>query len=537
MTRPAEAATAETLAATLSRIIGAGHVHTGDAARTLFSQDVWREGARVDLVASPASEAECAAIVRACADAQAPVYPRGGGMSYTGGYLADRPGGVCLDTTRMNRVIEISEAGMYVRVEAGCTWKALHDALAPTGLRTPFWGPLSGISSTIGGGVSQNNAFFGAGVHGPTADSVLSVSVALPDGAILRTGTASGETGAGPARPFLRHYGPDLTGLFCGDAGALGVKTEITLRLIPAPAHERWASFSYPDRDSCAAAMASMGRTGLACELFAFDPGLTAVRMKRASLMSDARTLGKVVTGQKTLMKGLAEGAKMALAGRSFLGEADFNLHVVTESHSKAGADDAMRDLTDIATRAGGRSVEPTIPKVIRANPFTPLNNMIGPAAERWVPVHGIVAMDDGAACWAEIEALFASLKPRFDAHGVTTGFLVTTLGTTGFLVEPVFLWPDELFDLHRVHVEAGYLKGLTPRPADPAATELVADARTAVVDIFTRYGAAHFQIGRTYPLARTRSAPALALLRAIKAELDPHDMINPGALRLGDPA
>lgn len=533
MTRTAEAATAGTLAATLSRIVGTGHVHTGDAARTLYSQDVWREGARVDLVASPSSEAECAAVVRACAQAHTPVYPRGGGMSYTAGYLADRPGGVSLDTTRMNRIIEISDAGMYVRVEAGCTWKALHEALAPTGLRTPFWGPLSGISSTIGGGVSQNNAFFGAGVHGPTADSVLSVSVALPDGAILRTGTASGETGAGPARPFFRHYGPDLTGLFCGDAGALGVKTEITLRLIPAPAHERWASFSFASRDSCAEAMACMGRTGLACELFAFDPGLTAVRMKRASLMSDAKTLGKVVTGQKNLMKGLAEGAKMALAGRSFLSEADFNLHVVTESHSKAGADDAMRQLTQLATRAGGRSVEPTIPKVIRANPFTPLNNMIGPAAERWVPVHGIVAMDDGPACWAQIEALFASLKPRFDAHGVTTGFLVTTLSTTGFLVEPVFLWPDDLFDLHRAHVEAGYLKGLKPRPADPAATELVADARTAVVDIFTRYGAAHFQIGRTYPLARTRSAPALALLQAVKAALDPHNIINPGALRL----
>jgi FAD/FMN-containing dehydrogenase len=537
MTRTAKTAPPETLAAALAAIAGADHVQAGEAARTLYSQDVWREGAPVDLVASPANETECAAMVRACTDAGAPVYPRGGGMSYTAGYLADRPGGVCLDTTRMNRVLEINEAGMYVRVEAGCTWKTLHEALAPTGLRTPFWGPLSGVSSTIGGGVSQNNAFFGAGVHGPTADSVLSVSVALPDGAILRTGTASGETGAGTARPFFRHYGPDLTGLFCGDAGALGVKTEITLRLIPAPAHERWASFSFASRDACAAAMAAMGRTGLACELFAFDPGLTAVRMKRASLMSDAKTLGKVVTGQKNLMKGLAEGAKMALAGRSFLGEADFNLHVVTESHSKAGADDALRQLTQLAERAGGRSVEPTIPKVIRANPFTPLNNMIGPSAERWVPVHGIVAMDDGAACWAEIEALFASLKTRFDAHGVTTGFLVTTLSTTGFLVEPVFLWPDELFDLHRAHVETGYLKTLKPRPADPAATELVTEARAAVVDIFTRYGAAHFQIGRTYPLARTRSAPALALLRAIKAELDPDDMINPGALRLGETA
>ncbi|KAA5803514.1 FAD-binding oxidoreductase [Alkalicaulis satelles] len=533
MTRPAPAV--QSLAETLASIVGPDHVRSDDAARALYSQDVWRQGAQVDLVASPADEAECAAVVRACAEAGAPVYPRGGGMSYTAGYLADRPGGVCLDTVRMNRVLEISEAGMYVRVEAGCTWKTLYEALAAKGLRTPFWGPLSGISSTIGGGVSQNNAFFGAGVYGPTSDSVLSIAAALPDGSILRTGTASAETAKGPGRPFLRHYGPDLTGLFCGDAGALGVKTQITLRLIPAPAHERWASFSYPSREACAEALASLGRTGLACELFAFDPGLTAVRMKRASLMSDAKTLGKVVTGQKNLVKGLAEGAKMALAGRQFLGEADFNLHLVTESHSKTGAEDALRQLTQLAERAGGRSVEPTIPKVIRAQPFTPLNNMIGPAAERWVPVHGIVAMDDGPACWAEIEALFAGLKPRFDAHGVTTGFLVTTLSNTGFLVEPVFLWPDRLFALHEASVEAGYLKSLTPRAPDPDATRLVAEAREAVVDIFSGYGAAHFQAGRTYPLARTRSAPALALLKAVKAALDPQNIINPGALGLGE--
>lgn len=517
----------------LVQLLGRDRVAAGEDARALFSQDVWTRGGQVDLVATPKTADQCAAVVEACASAGQAIYPRGGGMSYTRGYLADQPGGVCLDTAAMDRVLEINTEDMYVRVEAGCTWKTLHEALAGTGLRPPFWGPLSGISSTIGGGVSQNNAFFGAGTHGPTSESVLSMTVALADGSILKTGTAGGETGAEPAKPFFRHYGPDLTGLFCGDAGALGVKLEITLKLIPAPAHERWGSLSFSDRDSCARALAALARSNLACEAFGFDPGLTVVRMKRASLMNDAKTLGKVVSGQKNVFKGLAEGAKMALAGRSFLGEADFNLHFVTEGASKAGVDEAYRTLLALAEAEGGKSVEPTIPKVIRANPFTPLNNMIGPNAERWVPVHGVVALSDGPACWAEIEAYFETLRARFDAHDVTTGTLITTLSTTGYLIEPVFLWPDDLFELHETSVESGYLKGMKRKPADPAATELVAEARAGVVDIFARYGAAHFQVGRTYPLARTRSAPALALLKALKTHLDPKNLINPGALGL----
>ena len=58
----------------------------------------------------------------------------------------------------------------------GC---AFNRALKPLGLRTPFWGPLSGLSSTIGGGLSQNNAFFGAGLYGPSVESVLSLTIAL----------------------------------------------------------------------------------------------------------------------------------------------------------------------------------------------------------------------------------------------------------------------------------------------------------------------------------------------------------------------
>lgn len=515
---------------TLSAACSPDAIRTDEASRRLYSQDVWTNGAMVDAVLSPSSEAELSDILRACSQSRTPIYPRGGGMSYTAAFLAEAPGGVCLDTAGLDQIFEINREDMYVRAGAGVTWAALHDALQDTGLRTPFWGPLSGILSTLGGGLSQNNAFFGAGTYGPSGDSVLSLSVALADGSILKTGSAGG-TGASP---FFRAYGPDLTGLFIGDAGALGVKTEATLKLIPAPEHERWGSLSFPDRDSLVQAASDMARENLACEIFGFDPGLTAVRLQRASIMSDAKTLAKVVTGQGGLLKGLKEGVRMAMAGREFLDQSDYNLHFVTEGASKAGVDDAHGRLMRLGEAAGGQSVEPTIPKVIRANPFTPLNNMIGPSAERWVPAHGIVPHSQASACWAALDDLFEAHEAAFADQGVTTGYLVTTVGLTGFLIEPVFLWPDALFDLHRQSVEGAHLGRLKPQPPNPAATTLVAQLRKAVVAVLQAHGAAHFQIGKTYPYAQTRSPETLALLSAIKAALDPHSIMNPGALGLG---
>jgi hypothetical protein len=276
-----------------------------------------------------------------------------------------------------------------------------------------------------------------------------------------------------------------------------------------------------------------MAREGIACELFGFDPNLARVRMRRASLLADAAQLAKVMTAQKSILGGLKEGAKVALAGRGFLGKADYSLHAVVEGRSRAAVDAGTAKLRAIAKRYDAKEVENTIPKVIRANPFTPLNNILGPDGERWAPIHGIVAQGDGPRVWSEIDALFNTMAPRFEAGGVTTGYLVTSLGTTGYLIEPVFFWPEERFAIHDATMEAGYLKTLPTHVANPAATALVKEARQGVLDIFTRVGAAHFQIGRTYPYAVTRDAPALALLKALKKAVDPDNLMNPGVLGL----
>ena len=523
----------------LTQSLGSETVSSDADRRELFSQDIWARGETAAAVVSPRNTDELA---RAVGEAHArglTLNPRGGGMSYTRGYTPETPDTAILDLSRMDRVLEVNADDMYVVVEAGCTWKTLHETLAPLGLRTPFWGPLSGISSTIGGGLSQNNAFFGASLHGGSVQSVLALKVVLADGTVVRTGSwGTNLPDGGAAKPFYRHYGPDLTGLFLGDTGALGFKAEASLRLIPAPPHEDWASWEWPlgtsGRDAWAGCLAEMTRAGLACELFGFDPNLQRVRMTRASLMADAGALRNVVTKNKAgLLKGLKEGAKVALAGRGFMDDVAYSLHWVVEGHSGAEVAAKMDTLAAIARRHGGNEIENSIPKIIRANPFTPLNNILGPQGERWVPIHGIVAVGDGPACLAEIDAMFEELRPRFDAAEVQTGYLLTSMQTQGYLIEPVFLWPEELFPIHEQTVETSVLKRVTRFKVSPETTALVEEARQNILDIFERFGAAHFQIGRTYRYAEARSEAALALLEAIKSHLDPGGRVNPGSLGL----
>ena len=97
----------------------------------------------------------------------------------------------------MNRLIELNREDMYVRVEAGMSWKALHEALEGTGLTTPYWGTLSGLHATVGGGMSQNSIFWGSGRHGSAANSVIGLEVVLASGEVTRVGrrTVKGVSG------------------------------------------------------------------------------------------------------------------------------------------------------------------------------------------------------------------------------------------------------------------------------------------------------------------------------------------------------
>lgn len=181
----------------------------------------WHPPMPPDLVAYPRSTDEAAAIVRACHAAGVPVVPFGVGTSLEGGIGAEH-GGVCLDLSGMDRIMRLSVEDLDVTVEAGVTRQALNDYVNPQGLMFPV---DPGANATIGGMAATGASGTTTVRYGAMPHNVLGLTVVMADGRVIRTGGRARKTSAG--------Y--DLTRLFVGSEGTLGIITEITLRLYPIP--------------------------------------------------------------------------------------------------------------------------------------------------------------------------------------------------------------------------------------------------------------------------------------------------------------
>ncbi|MFM6829416.1 MAG: FAD-binding oxidoreductase [Novosphingobium sp.] len=517
----------------LQDIVGQAHVLTSDGARQFFATDIFTSGAPFDAVIAPANAAELSRIVSLCTQEGRPLVPRGGGFSYTKGYVPLGAGEVSVDLRRMDRIVEINEQDLYVVVEAGCTWRNLYEALKAKGLRTPYFGPMSGYRATVGGALSQGSFFLGSTQFGTTADSVLGLELVLADGCVVRTGSSGGTNGGSP---FFRPYGPDMTGLFLHDSGALGFKTQAVLKLIPFPEHQEFATFAFEadQRDEALAAMAAIARAGLAGECYLWDPAFAAKMATNNRLIDDLKYFTNVFKSGKGLFGGIKDGMKLAATGKKFLLENRFLLHVTIDDCSAAGAAARLDAVVAIGTGQGGVPISSSIPRALRAMPFNDFTAVaFADQRLRNLPTHGIMPHSRIAAAASDVQDYFRNNASRMAEHDVTVGTIYFAVGSNAICCEPLFYWTDPQLAAHDRSAESSDLALLETMPMRPPAGQLVAEMRAELVALFTVHGAVHCQIGKSYPYRETRQPETFALLQAIKTAIDPANAMNPGALGL----
>lgn len=226
-------AIAKTVIDDLKALLGA-RLSLAQAVREHHGRDLsYHAPALPDAVAFAESTAEVAEIVRLCSTHGVPIIPFGTGTSLEG-HIQALQGGVCIDLSGMKRIVALNEADLDVTVEAGVTRKELNEYLRDKGLFFPI---DPGADASLGGMAATRASGTNAVRYGTMRENVLALTVVLADGRVIRTARRARKSSAG--------Y--DLTRLFVGSEGTLGVITEVTLRLYGIPEAMSSAVVHFPD--------------------------------------------------------------------------------------------------------------------------------------------------------------------------------------------------------------------------------------------------------------------------------------------------
>lgn len=230
----------------LSTFVGAENVLISDEDRICYAYDAQSVECLPDAIVRPADAGQIAAVISLANQERFPVAPRGAGSGLSGGSVPAR-GGVVLDLTRMNRVIEIDPANLHATVEPGVITASLAREAEKLGL---LYAPDPGSMkvSTIGGNVAENAGGLRAIKYGVTRDYLMQVRGVSPTGELFQSG----------AKTHKCVTGYDLVSLLCGSEGTLGVVTEVTVRLIPMPQCRQSMTATFATASAAGSAVAAI---------------------------------------------------------------------------------------------------------------------------------------------------------------------------------------------------------------------------------------------------------------------------------------
>jgi D-lactate dehydrogenase (cytochrome) len=414
-----------------------------------------------DLVTFPETTEEISAIVRACSDRDVPIVPFGAGTSLEGQVLA-LEGGVSVDLTRMNRVLRVSVEDLDATVQAGVTHRQLANHLKNTGL---MFSVDPGADATIGGMAATGASGTTAVRYGTMRENVRGLTVVLADGRVIRTG--------GRARKSSAGY--DLTRLFVGSEGTLGVISEITLRLQPLPEAIAAAICGFPGIDAAVRTVIATIQLG--------------VPVARIELLDELQ------------MEAVNRYAKLTYQPMPTL---FFEFHGQSES--------------DVGTQAE------TVQSIAAENQGSDF---------AWV-----TRLEDRARLWrARHDAYFASLALRPGARAWTTDACVPISRLADCIVESKRDLDESTLTGTLVgHVGDGNFHMLYL--VDPDSPEEMAEAGRLNERLITRAldmggtcsGEHGVGVGKMPYLAREHGE-AIDTMRAIKLALDPRNLMNPGKI------
>jgi glycolate oxidase len=445
-------------------IVGTEHVRNDAGALEAYSRDatpLFRHAP--DFVCAPGSTSEVQAVLRLAAEAEMPVVVRGAGTNLSAATVPQF-GGIVLVTTRMNRLLEIDTANLVAVSQPGLPTARLADAAAAHGLLYPP-DPGSRTTSTIGGNVGTCAGGLRGLKYGVTRDYVLGCEAVLGTGEVIRCG----------GKLVKDVAGFDLLRLLCGSEGTLAVITELTLRLVPAPASYGVGLAYFASLAQAGAAVSRVLAEGILPATLEFLDATciqTVEDYAQVGLRRDAGAL--LIFGQD----GDASTVQSDLASMSATCRAE-------------GATDVSLAGDDLETQRLLEARRAVLPSLSRLAPLTILEDATVP------------------------RSALAEMVGRIEEIAARHGLLIGTFGHAGDgnLHPTCVVDPDESGALERV---------------ESAFAEIFAAALDLGGTVTGEHGVG---LAKQKFLADQLGESQLALLRRIKAAFDPAGILNPGKL------